>query len=272
MNWRFASIFLLLFLFCRQQPLNLELPLLHPISLDLPGIHLEGLFTHLALRNRDTDEAQFTLFLKVVAEAKKLGVVFPLLHVCDSIGMVRYPQFRLDMVRPGAILYGVKPIGSALADAMDIRTPFALRSKISRVCRVNAGEGAGYDESWQAPAGGAVIATIPVGYADGYARSLSNKAEVIVRGRRAPVVGLVMMDQTIIDVTGIPGVAAGDEVLLLGRTGVDEVAVMELADWIGTNRNEVISMIGHRVPRVYSRGNRILAECDHLLNHIQTKP
>ena len=231
----------------------------------LPGLCLEGIFTHLALRSAEADAAQFRLFQEVVGAAEAAGVAFALRHVCDSIGMLRYPEFRLDLVRPGALLYGVKPLRAPRVEAMDIRTPFALRARVSRVCRIEAGEGVGYDESWRAPAGGAVIATVPVGYADGYSRSLSNKAEAVVRGRRARVLGLVMMDQLTLDVTGVPGAAAGDEVLLLGRCGADEVAVLELAEWAGTNRNEIISTIGRRVPRVYRKGGRDVGVWDDLL-------
>ncbi|MGA2080488.1 MAG: alanine racemase [Holophaga sp.] len=232
----------------------------------LPGLRLEGIFTHLALRSPGLDAEQFRRFGQVIGEAAAAGVSFPLKHICDSIGMARYPEFRMDLVRTGGILYGVRPLRAPLADAMDLRTPFAFRARLSRVARIGAGEGTGYDESWQAPAGGATIATVPVGYADGYSRSLSNKARAIVRGRRAPVLGLVMMDQLILDVSAIQGAAAGDDVLLLGRAGEDEVAIMELADWIGTNRNEVLCMIGPRVPRVYRRSGRLAGELDYLLD------
>jgi len=230
----------------------------------LPGIRLEGIFTHLALRDRASDCAQFELFQRVVEAARAAGVSFPLRHVCDSIGMMRYPEFRLDLVRPGAILFGVKPLRTPLSDATPVCTPFAFRTRISRVARLEAGEGSGYDEEWRAPAGGVLLATVPVGYADGYARSLSNRAEACVRGRRVRVVGLVMMDQLTLDVTGVPEVQAGDEVLLLGRSGADEVPILEVAGWAGTNRNEILSTIGRRVPRIYSKDGRVVREVDYL--------
>jgi alanine racemase len=232
----------------------------------LPGLRLEGIFSHLALRDPAQDTAQFQLFQRVVMAATADGVTFPLRHLCDSIGMLRYPEFRLDLVRTGAILFGNKPLRTSGADALDIRVPFALRAQVSRLARIGAGESVGYDETWRAPEGGAVVATVPVGYADGYFRSLSNRAQALVRGVRAPVIGLVMMDQLILDVSRVPGAAAGDEVLLLGRAGTDEVGALELAEWAGTNRNEVISMVGRRVPRVYRRGGRAVAECDYLLD------
>jgi len=238
----------------------------------LPGLWLEGIFTHLALRDAGSDADQFRRFVQVAGEAEAAGVTFPLKHVCDSIGMMRYPEYRLDLVRTGAILYGSRPLRAPRAGAMDLRTPFAFRTRLSRVARVAEGEGAGYDESWRAPAGGAVLATAPAGYADGYPRSLSNKAQAVVRGRRVPVVGLVMMDQLILDVSGVPAAAAGDEVLLLGRAGEDEVGLEEVAGWAGTNRNEVLCMIGRRVPRIYRRGGRPAGKCDYLLDPMGGDP
>ena len=232
----------------------------------LPGLRMEGIFTHLALRDPASDLAQFELFDRVIADARAAGVEFPLRHACDSIGLVRYPGFRYDMVRPGAILYGVKPLGTPEAAALDIRTPFALRARISRLRRVGAGEGAGYDEDWRAPAAGTCIATVPLGYADGYPRSMSNKAEAVLRGHRVPVIGLVMMDQLLLDASTVPDAAEGDEVLFLGRSGNDEVGVLELADWAGTNRNEILSGLGRRLPRVYHRQGQAVTETDYLLD------
>jgi alanine racemase len=230
----------------------------------LPGLRLEGIFTQLAYRDRASDLAGFALFNRVVAEARAAGVEFPLHHVCESLGLMRYPEIRFDLVRIGAIFFGVKPLRTPLADRADIRTPFALRTRLSRVRPVQEGEFVSYDESWRAPAGGALIATVPIGYADGYCRRLSNRGQAVVRGRRVPVVGLVTMDQLILDVTGLPSVAEGDEALLMGRAGPDEVGVAEVAEWAGLHRNEVLSMIGRRVPRVYLKGGRAVAEADYL--------
>ncbi|MDR3673738.1 MAG: alanine racemase [Holophaga sp.] len=232
----------------------------------LPGLRMEGIFTHLALRDRASDLKQFQLFERVLGETRAGGIEFPLRHVCDSIGMLRYPEFRLDLVRAGAIMFGNKPSGAP--DGLEVRTPMALRARISRVRPMAAGEGSGYDEDWRAPEGGARVATVPIGYADGYSRRLSHRAEAIVRGRRVPVLGLVMMDQLVLDVTRAPEVAEGDPVLLMGRWGADEVAIAELAGWADTNRNEIISAIGRRVPRVYHKGGRVVAECDYLLDPV----
>jgi alanine racemase len=238
----------------------------------LPGLDLEGIFTHLALCDRTTDYAQFDMFMWLVSAAGQHGVHFRLRHVCDSIGLMRYPEFRLDMVRAGAVLYGVTPMNTPLSGTADIRVPFALRSRISRLRRLTAGEGVGYDHTWKAPAAGALVATLPIGYADGYRRCMGNRAFAMVHGVRAPVVGLVCMDQCNLDVSAVPGVVEGDDVLLLGTSQYRNpdsvsnggIAVLEMAEWAATNRNEIISAIGRRVPRHYYRHGRLVDTIDYL--------
>lgn len=232
----------------------------------LPGLELEGIFTHLALNNAASDAAQFAMFMKLIGEAASLGVDFPFRHVCDSIGLMRYPEYRLDLVRAGAVMYGVTPMNTPLSASADIRTPFRFSTRISRLRRLEAGEGVGYDYTFRAPAGGTLIATLPVGYADGFKRDLSNVGSVLVRGVRAPVVGLVCMDQCTVDVGAVPGVSEGDEVVLLGgdsksRPG-EGIPVLEMASWAGTNRNDVLCSIGRRVSRVYTEGGQVVAETD----------
>ncbi|TVR61395.1 MAG: alanine racemase [Spirochaetaceae bacterium] len=229
----------------------------------MPGVAADGLFSHLALESEASDERQFSRLTRFAERVRGRGVRLPSLHLCDSIGMVRYPAFHLDIVRPGAILYGAPPLGSRTLSA--IRTPFAFKTRIARIRTLAAGEGVGYDFSWRAPAAGATLATLPVGYADGFRRAFSNRARVIVRGVAAPVVGLVCMDQCTVDVSSVPGVSVGDEVLLFGRSGDDEIPIADAAAWAGTNRNEILAGVGRRVPRVYHRGGattEILDEMD----------
>lgn len=230
----------------------------------LPGLEIEGIFTHLALLDAESDRRQFELCMGVVGAAEGLGLRFAYRHVCDSIGLARYPAYRLDLVRAGAILYGARPSGAPLAADLEIRVPFAFRTRVSRLRHIGPGEGVGYDHTWRAPAGGADIATLPVGYVDGYRRCLSNRGEVVLRGKRAPVVGLVCMDQLVVDATGIEGAREGDEVLLFGRSGQDELGLLEVAAWAGTNRNEVLASIGRRVPRVYHRSGAPAGVVDYL--------
>jgi len=166
-------------------------------------------------------------------------------------------------------MYGVTPMNTPLSASAGVRTPFRFMTRIARLRPLATGEGVGYDYTWRAPEGGALVATLPVGYADGYKRCLSNVGSVVVRGVRAPVVGLVCMDQCTVDVSTVPGVREGDEVVLLGGDSADQpgggIPVLEMATWAGTNRNDVICSVGRRVPRVYSEGGRIVAEADYVL-------
>ena len=228
-----------------------------------PGLVAEGIFTHLALTSQPEDERQFALFTALTDELARRGIRFPLRHVCDSIGMVRYPQYRLDMVRPGAFLYGVRP--SRFTDpAVTLTMPLAFKTRLSRVADIEKGGGVSYDYTYTAPRSGRV-GTLAAGYVDGYPRCLSNRAQVLVRGRRAPVVGLICMDQCMIDLTDIPEAQPGDEVLLFGHSSQGDIPLEEVAGWAGTNRNEILSGIGRRVPRVYRRHGRPAGTADYLL-------
>lgn len=230
----------------------------------LPGLRLAGVFSHLALVDAEHDRAQFDMLMDFLAELTALGVDPGLRHVCDSIGLARYPEYRLDLVRAGAALYGLPPLRAPAIERAGLRAAFALRTRISRLRRLGPGEGVGYDHSWRAPEGGALLATLPIGYADGYRRSLSNKGEVVIRGVRAHVVGLVCMDQCTADVSAVPGVAEGDEVLLLGEGPDGAVPTLEMAAWVGTNRNELVAGLGRRLPRVYTRGGKAVRVVDYL--------
>ncbi|MDO4867074.1 MAG: alanine racemase [Clostridia bacterium] len=213
----------------------------------LPHLRVEGLFTHLALRVKEADEVQIRRLLDVAEAMRRAGVDFGLLHACDSIGMVRYPEYRFDAVRTGAWLYGVVPSRYPNANG-ECLCPVRFMTRVVQVRRVAAGEYLGYDEDHPLERD-RVIATLSAGYADGYPR-VNSAGEVAVHGMRAPVAGLVCMDQMTVDVTDIPGVAPGDAVTLLGG----EIGYGELMAWTGLNRNDLLSRIGRRVPRVYMRG------------------
>ena len=215
----------------------------------MPHIKVEGLFTHLALRVREADEAQIARLRAVAEGLRRRGADFGMLHACDSIGMVRYPEYRFDAVRTGAWLYGVVP--SRYPNPNDeCRLPVRFCARVAQVRRVAAGEYLGYDEDHPL-ARDCVIATLSAGYADGYPR-VNSVGEVWLRGRRAPIAGLACMDQLTVDVTDVPGVAPGDVVTLLG----DDIGINEVAAWTHSNRNELLSRLGRRVPRVYMRGGR----------------
>ena len=211
----------------------------------LRHLRVEGLFTHLALRNAEADAAQIARFRSVVDALREAGSDCGLLHAGDSIGMVRYPQYRFDAVRIGAWLYGVTPSRYENAHG-ECRVPLRLATRVVQLRRVAAGEYLGYDEDHPLRRD-SVIATLSAGYADGYPR-LNSVGAVEIRGRRAPVAGLVCMDQMTVDVTDIPDVREGDEATLLGGG----IALGECAEWAHTNRNDLLARIGSRVQRIYT--------------------
>ncbi|MEW9123021.1 MAG: alanine racemase [Thermotaleaceae bacterium] len=230
----------------------------------ISGIVIEGIFSHLALTNEASDQRQFQMFMDTVDKLEKEGIVIPIKHICDSIGMVRYPEYHLDMVRVGAFLYGVRPMNFE-EPSIVLPMPLTFKSKIAQIKEVEAGEGVGYDFSFTAQKK-TILGVLPVGYADGYMRCLSNVGEVSLWGKRAPVIGTICMDQTMVDLTEIPEARVGDEVLLLGGSGETSIPVLEVAEKAQTNRNEVLSVIGRRVPRVYIQQNKVVKVVDYILD------
>ena len=172
----------------------------------------------------------------------------PLAHAANSAALLRYPEYRYDMVRPGIALYGLNPSSAAqLPDGF--QPALAFKCQVAQVKLLPAGSALSYGRTYitQRPSR---IAVIPVGYADGFRRGPANWGYVLVRGQRAPIVGVVCMDQTIIDVTDIPGVSQDDEVVLIGSQGTESLTVDQVARQLGTINYEVISEILARVPRV----------------------
>lgn len=223
----------------------------------LPHLTAEGIFTHFATADTE-DEAfvrtQFAAFQAHIAAAKAAGVEFSLHHCCNSAATLRYPEMHMDMVRPGIILYGCMPDGSANPH---LRPALSLKTVVSQVKTVEAGETVSYGRTFTASQP-MQLATVPIGYADGYSRLFSNRAAMLVAGKRAPVVGRVCMDQTMLDVSGVETVAAGDTVTVFG----EGLPVEELATAIGTISYELLCLIGKRVPRVIVQSGDIIGVHD----------
>ena len=219
-------------------------------------IHLEGMFTHLALRDAASDRKQIDLLTGVREQLTARGISIPMVHALDSIGMVRYPADHMDAVRTGAWLYGVYP--KRYAHPEESQLALTVKTRIAQLHQVAAGECLGYDETHPVVRN-SVIATLSAGYIDGYPR-LNSVGEVEIRGKRAPVVGLVCMDQMMVDVTDIPEAHEGDIVILLGGS----IGVDEYAEWGKLNRNESLARTGKRVPRVYMENGRIIKMIDGL--------
>lgn len=223
------------------------------------NLTLQGIGTHLAAAREDRayTEEQLRQFEHVVTSARTLRIPIPCLHVASSAALLDYPEAHYDMVRLGGHLYGIVP-GKRIPGVEPILSLFTqvvyLRDlpPDSRVSYFN-----GYRTArWTR------LATLPVGYHDGYHSLLSGKASVLVRGQRAPVIGRVTMDYTMVDVTDIPDVSVGDRVTLLGRDGDDEIDALQLAAWAGTVAYEIPSHLGHRVRREYIEDDAFVAPAD----------
>ncbi len=217
---------------------------------------LEGLFTHLALRDKESDREQIDLLTGVREALMERGITIPMVHALDSIGMVRYPNDHLDAVRTGAWLYGVYP--RRYEHPEESQLALTVKTRIAQLHNVSAGECLGYDETHPVQRD-SVVATLSAGYIDGYPR-LNSVGEVEILGKRAPVVGLVCMDQMMVDVTDIPEAQEGDVITLLGGS----IGVDEYAEWGKLNRNESLARTGKRVPRVYMENGQVVEIIDTL--------
>ena len=224
----------------------------------LKAIGVEGIFTHFSAadsisntEDRTFTELQISRFKEVIAELEGNGIQIPLKHAANSAGTLKFSSSYFDMVRPGIIIYGLNP-STEVTDVVNLEPAMSFKTAIVYLKTVPPGASIGYGRTFITEKE-SVIATLPVGYADGYNRLLSNKGEVLVRGKRAPVIGRVCMDMTMIDVTHIPEVKIGDEVVLYGKQGCAEISVDEIANNIGTIPYEVVSTVGKRVPREYLR-------------------
>lgn len=215
---------------------------------------VEGLMTHFADADGDTAELtsrQLARFSSVLATLEDKGLSIPLIHASNSGAAVRYPDAQFSLIRPGIMLYGYHTL-PAHVEPPALRPVLSLHTQVAQLRTVPVGGTVSYNGTFIA-ARPTRVAILPIGYADGYSRRLSNRGEVLVRGRRARVIGIVCMDMIMVDVTDIPGVAVGDDVVLIGRQEAEAISAADVAEWTGTIAYEVLCAIGPRVPRVYQR-------------------
>lgn len=225
----------------------------------LPNIRIEGIFTHFAC----ADEADKTSARKQKAKYDQFiswlleeGIDIPVKHVSNSACIIDMENWRMDMVRSGIITYGLYPSEEVAKDVLDLKPAMKLKTHIVHIKEVEAGEGISYNHTFITERK-TKIATIPVGYADGYPRALSSKGRVLIRGQYAPIIGRICMDQFMVDVTDIEGVSVMDDVTLIGADGNNEIFVEEIADISRTINYEIVCGISKRVPRVYIRNGEI---------------
>lgn len=235
-------------------------------SLNNDNLIGEGIFTHFATADYDNDEngehtkKQFDLFKDIIDKLSQKGVNFSLRHCSNSAATLDYPQYHLDMVRPGIILYGLNP--SSYFEKYDLKPAFKLKSVISMIKEIKKGDSISYGRTFTAEKN-MKVATIPVGYADGYPRLLSNNGFVLVNGKKAPILGRVCMDQCIVDITDIDNVSVGDNVVLFGEDGL---TIDDYSHLCQTINYETICLVGKRVPRVYYKNGKEIAILNLIYN------
>lgn len=231
----------------------------------MPGIALEGCFSHFArMDERDKTRAneQFAAFTGYLERMEKAGITVPVKHIANSAGIMEMPEVHLDMVRDGICLYGLYPSQEVKKERLPLIPAMEWKARVSFVKTLPAGVEIGYGGTYTT-SGETRVATIPVGYADGYPRSLSNRGCVLIHGQRAAILGRVCMDQFMVDVTGIPQTKEGDIVTLFGKDGDASLPVEEVADLSGSFNYEFVCDVGKRVPRVYLQNGKIVATKDY---------
>ena len=216
---------------------------------------LRGVFSHFA-SSHDADPAftrlQLERFLEALEYFPRHGIPMPVRHIANSAAILQHSGSILDMVRPGIMLYGVYP-GPEVERSVDLRPVLRMKSRVVYFKVVLAGASIGYDHTWTARENTRVV-TLPVGYGDGYARRLSNRAEVLIQGHRYPIVGRISMDQCMVDI-GQGTAYTGDEAVLIGAQGEERITVEELAAHCDTIPYEILTMLSVRIPRTYVSGD-----------------
>ena len=232
----------------------------------LNGIEIEGIFTHFACadhKDKTSANKQKALFYGILDKLSQRGVNAPVRHMCNSAGIIEFDGEFLDIVRAGIIIYGLYPSNEVNKDNMKLLPAMSIKSRVVYVKDIQEGMTVSYGSDYVAEKN-TRIATISMGYADGFYRSLSGKGEVLIRGKRAKIVGRVCMDQMMVDVTDIPDVKQGDIVTVFGKDGNEEITFEEASEIAGTINYEFICGFARRVPRIYIENREITKVLDYL--------
>lgn len=221
-----------------------------------PKIEIEGILSHFSMLDAEKDltQNQWGAFQRAVTIAQEMGISCQYLHMASSATLTAFPDYSAKLVRPGIMLYGSYP-SPKFQGLIPLKPVMTLKTRIHFLKSVPPGTRISYGGTFKTKRE-SLIATLPIGYADGYSHHLSNHGEVLIHGKRAPVVGKVCMDFIMVDVTDIPRVSVGDEVILMGRQGREQITAEEIAEKINSISYEVLCLIGKRVPRVYKEGKR----------------
>lgn len=231
----------------------------------LPGIYIEGMFTHFARADeadKQSAQQQLEKYLYFAELLNKKNLQIPLKHCSNSAGIIDLPQANMNLVRAGISIYGMYPSDEVDKQAVSLKPVMGLKSYITFVKTLEPGQPVSYGGTFvtEAPT---KVATIPVGYGDGYPRNLSGKGYVLIHGQKAPILGRVCMDQFMVDVTGIPGVDVDTEVTLIGKDGQEQILVEDLSALCGRFHYELVCDIGKRVPRVYYWRGKVAGTKDY---------
>ena len=236
----------------------------------LPNLDMEGIFTHYYKADeydKTVANRQLNDYTRMVKWLEEEGITFAIRHISNSAGIMEMPNDTYDMVRSGISTYGLYPSEEMNKEACILYPAMELKSRVVYVKDVKAGETIGYGGTYTLPEDKR-IATVGVGYADGYPRALSNQGRMLVHGQYAPIVGRVCMDQTMIDVSDIPGVKVGDEVVLVGKQGENEILVEEPAEMSASFNYEFVCDVNRRVPRIFYQEGNIVGVKNYLLDNV----
>lgn len=231
----------------------------------LPGIEIKGCFSHFArMDEKDKTKAneQFAKFTKMVNALEKDGVDLGIRHISNSAGIMEAPEVQMDMVRNGICLYGLYPSEEVQKERLPLKPAMELKAYVSYVKTLEPGVEIGYGGTYTTTKK-TRVATIPVGYADGYSRCLSGKGSVLIHGKKAPILGRVCMDQFMVDITDIDNVCVGDRVTLFGKDGDSCITIEEISAMAHSFNYEFVCDIGKRIPRVYYRHGKVIETKDY---------
>ncbi|MBQ4529535.1 MAG: alanine racemase [Lachnospiraceae bacterium] len=234
----------------------------------LPNIKIEGIYTHFAkadFKDKTSATSQLMKYKEFVRTIERAGIELTVRHCSNSAAIMDMPEANMDMVRAGIILYGLMPSDEVMKERVPLKPVLTLRSHVVHVKKVAPMTGISYGHTYVTQEE-KVIATVPIGYGDGYPRTLSNKGEVLINGKRAKICGRVCMDQMMIDVTDIPDVNVGDLVTLIGTDGNETITAEELGELSGRFNYELVCDIGKRVPRLYMENGKEVACKDYYMD------
>ncbi len=234
---------------------------------DLPNIEVEGIFTHFAMSDSEDDsytKMQFARFMDLNEKLLENNIRIPIRHVANSAAISKFSEMQLDMVRAGIIMYGLKPSEHVDFEGLGLIPAMTFKTRIMHLKDVDSDVCVSYGGTYKTDKR-QKIATLGVGYADGYSRLLSGKAEVIVGGKKVNQIGRICMDQCMIDVTEVNNINVGDEVILFGNGISADVSADSIAEKLGTINYEIVCMIGRRVPRIYIKSGEKIKNHNYLL-------